>query len=236
MGRTLPVGEMTPRPDRSVEERERAARRGALRSRELASQRRVARANSARRLTLLAFALLATSPARARLPRLQQDACAASISRSGRTRARTSRRRAGGSVTPGSCATPIRGPLEGPLSSISTRPTSTAWTCSKGTVTMCIDRGKFKAFGAENCWRRGLQAVTFAEIDTLRFARLDDVPHRPSEVSDHLPFFSARSPPPTGRPAAGSGSRASRDCARDRADRARGSTAPPFACAPRPRR
>ena len=28
-------------------------------------------------------------------------------------------------------------------------------------------RGKFVAYGAENCWRRGLQAVTFAEIDTL---------------------------------------------------------------------
>ena len=37
----------------------------------------------------------------------------------------------------------------------------------KGTVSMCIDRGKFKVYGIENCWRRGLQAVTFAEIDTL---------------------------------------------------------------------
>jgi uncharacterized membrane protein len=36
-----------------------------------------------------------------------------------------------------------------------------------GTATMCIDRGKFVAYGAENCWRRGLQAATFAEIDTL---------------------------------------------------------------------
>ena len=31
---------------------------------------------------------------------------------------------------------------------------------------MCIDRGRFKVYGIENCWRRGLQAVTFAEIDT----------------------------------------------------------------------
>jgi uncharacterized membrane protein len=36
----------------------------------------------------------------------------------------------------------------------------------KGAVSMCIDRGKFKVFGVENCWRRGLQAVAFAEIDT----------------------------------------------------------------------
>ena len=37
----------------------------------------------------------------------------------------------------------------------------------KGSVSMCINRGKFKVFGISDCWRRGLQAVNFAEIDTL---------------------------------------------------------------------
>jgi uncharacterized membrane protein len=32
---------------------------------------------------------------------------------------------------------------------------------------MCINRRKFKVFGIEDCWRRGLKAVNFAEIDTL---------------------------------------------------------------------
>ena len=35
---------------------------------------------------------------------------------------------------------------------------------------MCIDRTKFNVIGTENCWRRGLQAVTFAEVDTLERA------------------------------------------------------------------
>jgi len=31
---------------------------------------------------------------------------------------------------------------------------------------MCVDRGKFKIFGISDCWRRGLRAVNFTEIDT----------------------------------------------------------------------
>jgi len=68
-------------------------------------------------------------------------------------------------VTPGSCATLVRGPLTGRYLYLYGTDTNGA-DVLKGAVTMCIDRGKFKVFGIENCWRRGLQAVAFAEIDT----------------------------------------------------------------------
>ena len=69
-------------------------------------------------------------------------------------------------ATPGSCATPIRGPLKSRF--VYLYATDIDGTdLLPGTATICIDRGKFVAYGAENCWRRGLQAVTFAEIDTL---------------------------------------------------------------------
>ena len=68
-------------------------------------------------------------------------------------------------VTPGSCATPIRGPLKGRYVYLYATDIDGVDLLS-GSVTMCVDRGKFKAYGIENCWRRGLQAVTFAEIDT----------------------------------------------------------------------
>ena len=69
-------------------------------------------------------------------------------------------------VTPGSCATPIHGPLSGRYLYLYATGIDGV-DLLKGTVSMCVDRGKFKAFGIDNCWRRGLQAVTFAEIDTL---------------------------------------------------------------------
>jgi uncharacterized membrane protein len=69
-------------------------------------------------------------------------------------------------VTPGSCATPVRGPLRGRYVYLYATGIDGA-DVLKGTVSMCIDRGKFKAYGIENCWRRGLEAVAFAEIDTL---------------------------------------------------------------------
>ena len=70
------------------------------------------------------------------------------------------------SVTPNTCATPIKGPLKGRFVYLYATDIEGA-DVLKGTVSMCIDRGKFKAYGIENCWRRGLQAVTFAEVDTL---------------------------------------------------------------------
>lgn len=69
-------------------------------------------------------------------------------------------------VTPGSCATPIRGPLKGRYLYLYASDINGV-DVLKGTVSMCIDRAKFKASGIENCWRRGLQAVTFSEVDTL---------------------------------------------------------------------
>ena len=69
-------------------------------------------------------------------------------------------------ATPGSCATPIRGPLRSRFVYLYATDIDGVDLLT-GTATMCIDRGKFTAFGADNCWRRGLQAVTFAEIDTL---------------------------------------------------------------------
>jgi uncharacterized membrane protein len=68
-------------------------------------------------------------------------------------------------VTPGSCATPVHGPLTGRYVYLYATDIDGV-DVLKGTVSMCIDRGKFKAYGVENCWRRGLQAVTFAEVDT----------------------------------------------------------------------
>ena len=69
-------------------------------------------------------------------------------------------------ATPGSCATPIRGPLKSRFVYLYATDIDGVDLVT-GTATMCIDRGKFVAYGADNCWRRGLQAVTFAEIDTL---------------------------------------------------------------------
>jgi uncharacterized membrane protein len=69
-------------------------------------------------------------------------------------------------VTPGSCVTPIRGPLNGRYVYLYATDIN-GDNVLKGTVSMCIDRAKFRLIGIENCWRRGLQAVTFAEVDTL---------------------------------------------------------------------
>ena len=68
-------------------------------------------------------------------------------------------------VTPGSCATPIRGPLTGRYVYLYATDVAGA-DVLEGAVSMCVDRMRFKATGVENCWRRGLEAVAFAEIDT----------------------------------------------------------------------
>jgi uncharacterized membrane protein len=68
-------------------------------------------------------------------------------------------------VTPGSCSTPIHGPLSGRYVYLYATDIQGV-DVLKGAVSMCIDRGQFKVVGIDNCWRRGLQAVAFAEIDT----------------------------------------------------------------------
>ena len=69
------------------------------------------------------------------------------------------------SVTPNTCATPIKGPLKGRFVYLYATDID-ANDVLKGSVSMCIDRRKFQIFGIADCWRRGLQAVNFAEIDT----------------------------------------------------------------------
>ncbi len=69
-------------------------------------------------------------------------------------------------VTPGSCATPLLGSLQGRYIYLYATDIN-AGDLLAGAVSMCIDRGKFRVVGIADCWRRGLQAVNFAEIDTL---------------------------------------------------------------------
>jgi uncharacterized membrane protein len=70
------------------------------------------------------------------------------------------------SVTPNSCATPIKRPLSGRYVYLYATDVDAA-DVLQGTVSMCIGRRKFKIEGITDCWRRGLQAVNFEEIDTL---------------------------------------------------------------------
>ena len=69
-------------------------------------------------------------------------------------------------VTPGSCATPLHGKLKGRYVYLYATDIDSV-DVLKGTVSMCVDRGKFRIVGIADCWRRGLEAVNFAEIDTL---------------------------------------------------------------------
>jgi len=67
-------------------------------------------------------------------------------------------------MTPGSCSTPLRGPLPGRFVYLYAIDID-AVDVLAGRVSMCVDRAKFKVFGVSDCWRRGLEAVNFAEID-----------------------------------------------------------------------
>ncbi len=68
-------------------------------------------------------------------------------------------------MTPGACSTPVRGKLPGRFVYLYAIDID-AVDVLAGKVSMCVDRGKFKITGISDCWRRGLQAVNFAEIDT----------------------------------------------------------------------
>ena len=70
------------------------------------------------------------------------------------------------SVTPGACATPIRGDLPGRYVYVYGQDIDGV-DLLKGSSSMCVDRRKFKVMGTGDCWRRGLLAVNFAEVDTL---------------------------------------------------------------------
>jgi uncharacterized membrane protein len=69
------------------------------------------------------------------------------------------------SVPPGSCATPIRGKLTTRFVYLYATDVDGV-DVLKGAVSMCVNRRRFEIFGISDCWRRGLQAVTFAEVDT----------------------------------------------------------------------
>ena len=69
-------------------------------------------------------------------------------------------------VTPGSCATPVRGPLKSRYVYLYAIDIN-AVDVTKGKAPMCVDSGKFRFSSITDCWRRGLQAANFVEIDTL---------------------------------------------------------------------
>jgi len=68
-------------------------------------------------------------------------------------------------VTPGSCSTPLHGPLKSRYLYVFATDINGA-DVTRGTVSMCVDSGKFRVVGIGDCWRRGLQAANFVEIDT----------------------------------------------------------------------
>ena len=72
-------------------------------------------------------------------------------------------------VVPRSCATPIREPLTGRYVYLYATDIDGS-EILQGAVSMCVSRGRFKVYGTGNCWRRGLEAVRFAEIDTSESA------------------------------------------------------------------
>ena len=92
-------------------------------------------------------------------------------------------------VTPGSCATPVHGPLRGRYVYLYATGIDGA-DVLKGTVSMCIDRGKFKVYGIENCWRRGLRRSPSRK--STRWIRPTGRRFSPTSANDdHLPFFRA---------------------------------------------
>ena len=68
-------------------------------------------------------------------------------------------------VTPGSCSTPVPAPIRSRFLYLYAVDIN-GGDVTKGTVSMCVDSAKFRVSGIADCWRRGLQAVNFVEIDT----------------------------------------------------------------------
>ncbi|HXT08755.1 MAG TPA: DUF1036 domain-containing protein [Roseiarcus sp.] len=67
-------------------------------------------------------------------------------------------------MTPGSCSTPWRGALPGRYVYLYATDIDDVDVLA-GKVSMCVNRTKFKIYGVNDCWRRGLLAVNFVEID-----------------------------------------------------------------------
>lgn len=68
-------------------------------------------------------------------------------------------------VAPGDCATPLHGKLQSRFLYIYAIGVDQR-ELFPGSVTLCVDRLKFRTAGVADCWRRGLTSVAFAEIDT----------------------------------------------------------------------
>ena len=67
-------------------------------------------------------------------------------------------------MTPGACSTPWRSALPGRFVYLFATDIDGVDVLA-GRVSMCVDRAKFKIYGVNDCWRRGLLAVNFVEID-----------------------------------------------------------------------
>jgi uncharacterized membrane protein len=70
------------------------------------------------------------------------------------------------SVTAASCVSPIKGALKNRFIYLYATDIDSN-EIMQGTVSMCIDKRRFLITGITDCWRRGLLAVNFVEIDTL---------------------------------------------------------------------
>jgi uncharacterized membrane protein len=70
------------------------------------------------------------------------------------------------SVTAASCISPIKGALKNRFIYLYATDIDSN-EIMQGTVSMCIDKRRFLITGITDCWRRGLLAVNFVEIDTL---------------------------------------------------------------------
>ncbi len=69
-------------------------------------------------------------------------------------------------ITAASCVVPIKEALKGRYVYLYATDVD-ANDVLQGTFTMCIEKRKFLLVGINDCWRRGLLAVNFAEVDTL---------------------------------------------------------------------
>jgi uncharacterized membrane protein len=70
------------------------------------------------------------------------------------------------SLTPSACVVPLKGPINSRYVYLYATDID-ANDILEGSFSMCIDKRKFLLVGINDCWRRGVQAVNFAEVDTL---------------------------------------------------------------------
>ena len=81
-------------------------------------------------------------------------------------------------VTPGSCATPLHGKLKGRYVYLYATDIDAA-DVLRGTVSMCVDRGKFRVVGVADCWGGAASRRSISPKSTPSTRR----PGRPSSPS-----------------------------------------------------